>query len=93
VAASATSPSRRRKATSIMGQVPYSLWEAAFGRFKSAERELNSARAELDRLKSRASRGVAGEYGAALRAWCGAVVSYGESLKEYTALLGSIEFI
>jgi hypothetical protein len=76
-----------------MGQVPYSIGQAAFGRFENAEQELLSARAELDRLKSLGGNSVSQDYGAALRAWCSAVVAYGEALSEYTAILGSIEFL
>jgi hypothetical protein len=35
-----------------MEQLPYGIWEAAFGRLKNAGHELNSARIILERLKS-----------------------------------------
>jgi hypothetical protein len=73
-----------------MRHSPLGIWEAAYGRVIDAEQKLHSARFELDRLKS-----LNGEanISSALRSWCAAVVVYCEALSEYTALLGSIEFI
>jgi hypothetical protein len=78
-------------ASDRMKRLPFSIWEAACGRFNDAERELQIALVELDRLQSLNGEADATNYSCALRAWCAAIVAYVKAMRDCTALVGSIE--